>query len=62
MNRLPPFVVHNTHQISAAELSETAEQYGHLLQTLREKTSVTEKAAQFEYMNDWLTHQTEQVP
>ena len=62
MNWLPPFVVHNTHQITAPELSEAADQYGHLLQYLHKKTPATEKTAQFEYINHWLTHQTEQIP
>jgi len=62
MEWLPPFVVHNTHQITASALHTAAGQYGKLLQYLCEHAPQGEDMAPFEYLNDWFTQQTPTVP
>ncbi len=54
MRWLPPYVVHNSQQISDPELDRAAENYRRLIERLRDRPDVSVPAGQHSYINKWL--------
>ncbi|MES2486785.1 MAG: NAD(P)H-dependent oxidoreductase [Bacteroidota bacterium] len=54
MQYLPPFVVHGTHSMNAANYEKYGELYGQALHYLENKEINPAEIAPFDYFNDWL--------
>lgn len=52
---LPPFVVHGTHSMTAAEYEENGRLYGDILQYLENNMPNIGDMAGYNYFNDWFT-------
>ena len=55
---LPPFAVHGTHLLSAADLESYARLYQTLLEKLVREEFDIESMQKFPYLNDWLAKET----
>ena len=58
---IPPFVVHSTHLLTDQQLVEYARLYRLLLQRLSNDEPHLENVRQYEYLNDWLLTDKEQL-